>query len=79
MTAVAEHDGTLVRFHPRFLALAREYGFFPRACNPGAGWEKGKVERGGVGYLRQNFWPLRHFTDLLRCQRSGAGVVEGSR
>ena len=35
----------------------------PRACNPASGWEKGKVER-AIGYLRQNFWPLREFTDL---------------
>jgi transposase len=63
-TAVAEHDGRLVRFHPRFLAFAREYNFVPRACNPASGWEKGKVERGGIGYVRQNFWPLRAFTDL---------------
>ena len=38
--------------------------FVPRACNPAAGWEKGKVERAGVGYVRQNFWPLRSFADL---------------
>jgi transposase len=63
-TAVAEHDGRLVRFQPRFFAFAREFGFIPRACNPAAGWEKGKVERGGIGYVRQNFWPLRSFTDL---------------
>jgi transposase len=63
-TAVAEHDGRIVRFNPRFLAFARELGFYPRACNKAAGWEKGKVEKGGVGYLRQNFWPLRTFTDL---------------
>jgi transposase len=63
-TAVAEHDGRLVRFQPRFFAFAREFGFVPRACNPAAGWEKGKVERAGVGYVRQNFWPLRSFTDL---------------
>jgi transposase len=62
-TAVAEHDGRLVRFLPRFLAFAREYGFYPKACNPAAGWEKGKVER-AIGYARQNFWPLREFTDL---------------
>jgi transposase len=64
LTAVAEHDGRLVRFQPRFLAFAREYGFYPRACNPGAAWEKGKVEKGGIAYLRSNFWPLRSFTDL---------------
>ena len=63
-TAVAEHDGRLVRFHPRFLGFAREFRFYPRACNPAAGWEKGKVERGGIGYIRQNFWPLRDFTCL---------------
>jgi transposase len=62
-TAVAEHDGRLVRFLPRFLAFAREYSFYPRACNLAAGWEKGKVER-AIGYTRQSFWPLREFTDL---------------
>lgn len=63
-TAVAEHDGRLVRFHPRFLGFAREFGFYPRACNRAAGGEKGKVERGGIGYVRQNFWPLRDFSGL---------------
>ena len=42
-TAVAEHDGRLVRFNPRFFAFAKEYGFFPRACNRAAGWEKGRL------------------------------------
>jgi transposase len=69
LTVVAEHVGTLVRFNPRFLGFARECGFYPRACNPAAGWEKGKVERGGVGYVRQNFWPLREFTDLSDVNR----------
>jgi hypothetical protein len=27
-TAVAEHEGNLVRFNPRFLAFARDYGFY---------------------------------------------------
>ena len=63
-TAVADHDGKLVRFNPRFLAFAREYGFVPRACHVASPWEKGKVERAGIGYLRQNFWPLRQFRDL---------------
>jgi transposase len=62
-TAVAEHDGNLVRFNPRFLAFAREYDFIPRACHVAAAWEKGKVER-AIGYVRQNFWPLRSFSDL---------------
>jgi len=67
-TAVAEHDGRLVRFLPRFLAFAREYGFYPKACNLAAGWEKGKVER-AIGYARQSFWPLREFTDLRDVNR----------
>src|SRR5215469_1591346 len=67
-TAVAEHDGRLVRFLPRFLGFAREYGFFPHACNPAAGWEKGKIER-AIGYLRQNFWPLREFAGLYDVNR----------
>jgi len=69
LTVVAEHDGRLIRFNPRFLAFAREYGFYPRACNPRAAWEKGKIEA-GIGYLRSNFWPLRSFTDLadVNCQ-----------
>ncbi len=69
LTAVAEHDGRRARFNPRFLAFAREYGFYPRACNPRAGWEKGKVEKGGIAYLRSNFWPLRSFTDLTDVNR----------
>lgn len=37
-TAVAEHEGNLVRFNPRFLAFARECGFIPRACHVAAAW-----------------------------------------
>ena len=68
LTAVAEHDGRLVRFRPSFLAFAREYDSYPRACNAGAGWEKGKVQK-GVAYLRSNFWPLRSFTVLADVNR----------
>lgn len=68
-TSVLEHDGNLVCFHPRFLAFARQYHFFPRACHQGAAWEKGKIERGGIRYIRQNFWPLRTFADLADVNR----------
>lgn len=74
-TAVAEHDGNLVRFQPRFLAFAREYGFYPRACHVAAGWEKGKVER-VIRYIRQSFWPLRTFTDLADVNRQAREWVE---
>ena len=69
LTAVTRHDGRIIQFNPRFLVFAREFGFYPRACNPAAGWEKGKVERGGVGYLRQSFWPLRTFVDIVDVNR----------
>jgi transposase len=63
-TAVAEQDGRIVRLHPRFPGFAREYNFYPHACNPASGWEKGKVER-AIAYLRRNFRPLREFTDRV--------------
>jgi transposase len=44
-TAVAEHDGNLVRFNPRFLAFAREFGFYPRACHVASPWETGALRR----------------------------------
>jgi hypothetical protein len=37
----------------------------PRACHPYQPQEKGKIEKGGIHYIRYNFWPLRTFTDLL--------------
>lgn len=74
-TAVAERDGRLVRFQPRFLAFAQEAGFVPRACNLAAGWEKGKVER-AIGYVRQNFWPLRTFTDLADVNRQARAWLD---
>jgi transposase len=46
LTVVAEHVGTPVRFNPRFLAFARECGFFPRTCNPAAGWQKARWNAG---------------------------------
>jgi len=62
-TAVTERVGRLIRFNDRFLTFLTQLRIFPKACNPGAAHEKGKVER-AIGYLRKNFWPLRRFTDL---------------
>ena len=77
-TAVAEHEGNLVRFNPRFLAFAREYSFIPRACHVAAAWEKGKIER-AIGYVRQNFWPLRSFADLSDVNSQARQWLERSR
>ncbi len=43
------------RFHPRFVDLARHYGFLPRACRPARAQTKGKDER-MVGYIKQHFF-----------------------
>ncbi len=63
MTAVIEREGSLIRFNEAFLDFLRVFKIAPRACNVRAPHEKGKVEN-SIKYLRQNFWPLRSFTDL---------------
>jgi len=68
-TAVTEHVGRFIRFHDRFFDFARHYDFNPRACNKGAGHEKGKIEAGGIRYIRYNFFPLRKFKDLADANR----------
>lgn len=63
-TAVVERDGGLVRFNERYLDFLRPLHITPYACNPYQPHEKGKVEKGGIHYIRYNFWPLREFTDI---------------
>jgi len=62
-TAVAERQGRLTRFNPRFFVYTGHHNFKPIACNVASGWEKGRVED-GVKYIRENFWPGRSFIDL---------------
>ena len=62
-SAVAERQGRLVRFQPRFFAYAGHHRFRPIACNRAAGHEKGRVED-GVRFIRYNFWPGRTLSDL---------------
>ena len=68
LTAVREREGALIRFNENFLDFLRPFKIRPRACNPGAPQEKGKIER-SLQYLRHNFWPLRSFADLGDVQR----------
>lgn len=63
-TAVIERDGRLVRFNERYLDFLRTLHIMPHACNPYQPHEKGKIEKGGIHYIRNNFWPLRSFTDI---------------
>jgi len=64
LTAVIERDGPLIRYNEAFLAFLRHFHIAPLACNPAQPQEKGKIEKGGVNYIRNSFWPLRMFRDL---------------
>lgn len=63
LTAVTERIGTMVRFNESFLYFLRNFSITPVACNIRSPYEKGKVEN-SIKYLRNNFWPLKTFTDL---------------
>lgn len=63
-TVVLQHNEKGVVFNTTFLDYARARGFAVRACNVRKGNEKGRVER-PIGFMRERFWPGRHFTDLM--------------
>jgi transposase len=63
VTAVIERQGSLIRFNDAFYDFLRIFHITPIACNPASPHEKGKIEN-IIKYLRQNFWPLRTFTDI---------------
>lgn len=65
LTAVLEREGSLIRFNEAFLDFLRPFRIVPKACHPYQPHEKGKIEKGGIHYIRHNFWPLRTFTDLV--------------
>ncbi len=68
-TAVLERQpGGDIRWQPRYLDFAHYYGFTPRACQPYRAQTKGKVES-GIRYVRSNFWPGLHFSDLADLNR----------
>lgn len=69
LTAVIERDGAIVRYNSAFLDFLRQIKTAPRACNLASPQEKGMVEKGVIHYIRNNFWPLRTFTDLADLQR----------
>lgn len=63
LTAVTERVGSIIRFNEAFLEFLSTFGIRPHACTIRSPYEKGKVEN-SIKYLRNNFWPLRNFTDL---------------
>jgi len=68
LTAVTERCGSVIRFNDAFLDFLRIFKIVPHACHIRAPQEKGKIEK-SIHYLRQNFWPLRSFSDLMDVQQ----------
>jgi len=68
LTAVIERQGSLIRFNDAFLDFLTIFKINPVACNVNSPHEKGKIEN-SIKYLRNNFWPLRTFTDLCDVNR----------
>jgi transposase len=62
-SAVAQRDGDVVSWNPRFLQLRGHYAFHATACTPATPREKGSVE-GAVRHHKTGFWPARRFCSL---------------
>ena len=63
-TAVTgEDDQGHIVYNRSLLALAKHYGFHPRACRPYRAKTKGKVER-PFSYIRKDFFLARSFRNL---------------
>ena len=60
---ISEDDQGHIIYNRSLLALARHYGFQPRACRPCRAKTKGKVER-PFSYIRQDFFLARTFRNL---------------
>ncbi len=63
-------------WNTRFLDFALRLGFRIQLCHPYRPQTKGRVES-GVKYVRGNFWPTTHFTDLADLNRQVQTWVAG--
>jgi transposase len=63
-TAVIERVGGIIRFNEDYLHFLRPFHITPYACAVADPASKGKIEKGGIHYVRYNFWPCRTFVDL---------------
>jgi hypothetical protein len=76
-SAVLGRDETgAILWNPRYLDFALVHGFQPRACHPYRAQTKGKVES-GVHYVRINFWPGIHLSDLDDLNQQAIGWCNG--
>jgi len=63
-TAVIERVDNIIRFSENYLHFLRPFHIRPYPCGLGDASAKGKIEKGGIHYVRYNFWPCRTFTGL---------------
>ena len=75
-SAVLERQGQAIRFHPTLLEFAAHYRFEPRPVAIARGNEKGRVER-AIRYVRDHFWPARHWQDLDDLNAQAEAWCEG--
>jgi len=59
-----------VEFNPHFLSFCRHYGIEIRLCNPGAGNEKGRVER-AIRTIKEMFFNRMHTCTSLQALNRG--------
>jgi transposase len=63
-TSVIERVGDIIRFNEDYLYFLRPFHISPFACGLADASAKGKIEKGGIHYVRYNFWPCRTFSNL---------------
>ena len=68
-----DSDGHIV-YNRSLIALARHYGFLPRACRPYRAKTKGKVER-PFSYIRKDFFLARYIPKPRRSECPAAGLA----
>ena len=61
-----------IRYNPRFVEFSRHYGLEIRLCNPGAGNEKGRVER-AIRTMRGTFFNTTDKYASLKALNQGLG------
>jgi transposase len=77
-TAVAEHEGNLVRFNPRFLAFARECRFIPAGLSRRRGLGK-RQSRTRHRICAPELLAVTLLCRSQRCEHAGAPMAPGSR
>ncbi len=67
--AVLRAHATEPQLHPAYAECAAHYGFLVAPCRPRTPQHKGKVEKGGVHYVKRNFLAGRAPTSLAQANK----------